>query len=456
MNSAPLPRSKALSLALLSENERRAILEPLTPGQLTALRYDWNFWARPNQLPPAGDWTYWLNLGGRGSGKTRTGAEFAIRKAWENPNTHGALIAPTADDARKVMLSAGLESADGSSGILAISPPWFRPRYEPSLRRVTWPNGTIATLYSAEEPNRLRGPQHHWGWVDEIAAWAREADAWDQFLFGLRLGANPQACISTTPRPIPIVRGLVKDPHCRITRGSTYTNRGNLSPKFFETIIKKYEGTRLGRQELLGEILDDVEGALWTHALIEKHRVAGAPTLVRIVVAIDPAVSSRPDSDLTGIVVIGLGVDGHLYVLDDASGKYTPFEWATVATNKFNQWKADRIVAEVNNGGDLVVANLRGVCPNAPYQAVHASRGKQTRAEPVAALYEQGRCHHVIGDDPGRLDLLEDEMCSWAPATAKKSPDRMDALVWGASALVLSDPEPGVVTYEERVRISRY
>lgn len=432
----------------------------MTPGAVEALRHAWRFWGRPEQFAPGtsgaapvirggpdlperlrsgaplpteetADWTYWLLLAGRGFGKTRAGAEFAIEKARALPGSHGALVAATADDARKTMLSAGMEHIPEASGILAVSSPDFRPVYEASKRILTWPNGTVATLYSAEEPNRLRGPQHHWTWVDEMAVWQKEQAAWDELLFGLRLGPRPQACITTTPRPIKILRDILRDPQTVVTRGPTYANRENLSPGFILKVVGKYEGTRLGRQELEAEILDDVPGALWQLSRIEELRVRAAPELRRIVVAIDPAVSSTEASDETGIVVAGVGQcscrgaeELHGFVLEDRSGKYTPNGWAQAAVEGYRRWQADKIVAEKNQGGVLVEVNLRTVYANAPIQLVHAAQGKRTRAEPVAALYEQGRVHHV-----GEYARLEDQLCLWDPQSSSKSPDRLDALV---------------------------
>ena len=328
---------------------------------------------------------------------------------------------------------------EGESGILAISPEWERPRYEPSNRRLVWPNGAIATTYSAEEPERLRGPQHDAAWCDEIAAW-RYPEAWDMLMFGLRLGPDPRVVVTTTPKPIKIIRELIADPTTVITRGSTYDNRANLAPAFLQQIVRKYEGTRLGRQELNAEILDDVPGALWSRALIEETRWQvhrNTPDLVRIVVAIDPAVSTGEDADETGIIVAGKDADGHGYVLADQSGRYAPTEWARAAIGLYRQYKADRIVAEVNNGGDMVEATVRTVDANVSYAKVHASRGKVMRAEPVAALYEQHRVHHV-----GAFPTLEDQQCGFAAdfdrASAGFSPDRVDALVWALTDLLVT------------------
>jgi predicted phage terminase large subunit-like protein len=397
-----------------------------------ALETGWASIARPNQLPPSGDWRVWLLLAGRGFGKTRTGAEWVIERAGSGQAKRLALVAPTASDARDVMV-------EGESGILMISPPWFTPLYEPSRRRLTWPNGAIATTYSADEPERLRGPQHDAAWCDECGSW-RFPEAWDMLMFGLRLGTDPRVVVTTTPRPTKLIRELLgragKD--VVVTRGSTYENRANLAAVFFDQIVRKYEGTRLGRQELDADVLEDVPGALWCREAIEAVRHQKALDLVRIVVAIDPAATSGEDADETGIIVAGKDPAGHGYVLADASGRYAPTEWAKTAIALYRAHHADRIVAEVNNGGEMVEATLRMVDPNVPFTSVRASRGKVVRAEPVAALYEQGRVHHV-----GAFAKLEDQMCSFTTdfdrSRAGYSPDRVDALVWALTDLLVAE-----------------
>jgi phage terminase large subunit-like protein len=320
---------------------------------------------------------------------------------------------------------------EGESGLLAISGDSDRPNYEPSKRRLTWPNGALATLYSADEPDRLRGPQHDGAWCDELAAWRYLQEAWDMLMMGLRLGANPRCVVTTTPRPRAMLKALALDPHTHLTRGSTFDNLPNLAPQFADQIIGRYKNTRLGRQELEGELLEDVEGALWHRALIEDARAEHAPDLRRVVVGVDPAVTSGEESDETGIVVAGQLGD-EWFVLADWSGIMSPDAWARRAVNAYHEFAADRIIGEVNNGGDLVETVIRTVDPNVSYEAVRASRGKAKRAEPVAALYEQGRVHHV-----GEFRELEDQMCSFVPqdAGAQSSPDRMDALVWAVTAL---------------------
>lgn len=402
---------------------------------------DWEFLARPEQLPPPGDWRTWLFLAGRGAGKTRSGAEWA-RGCVKAGYGRIALIAPTAADARDVMV-------EGTSGILSVSWQHDRdhagrviglPTYEPSKRRLTWGNGAIATLFSAEEPERLRGPQHDAIWADELAAWKDAQDAWDMAMFGLRLGDDPKCMVSTTPKPIPILRALLRDPTTVISRATTYANRANLAGAFLDQIVRKYEGTRLGRQELEGELLEEAEGALWNREMIEKARLKGPlPQMRRIVVAVDPAVTAKAESNLTGIVAAGLGVDGRGYVLADASGRLSPDGWARKAIAQYDALKADRVVAEGNQGGDLVRHTIQSVRPNVPVTIVHASRGKQARAEPVAALYEQGRVSHAAP-----FAELEDQMCTWEPLgdPPPPSPDRIDALVWALTALMVNAPQP--------------
>jgi phage terminase large subunit-like protein len=409
-----------------------------------ALESDWSLHARPNQLPPPGLWTVWLLLAGRGFGKTRAGAEFVRTEVEAGRARRVALVTATAADGRDVVV-------EGESGLLAISSPWCRPNYEPSKRRLTWPNGAVATLYSAEEADRLRGPQHDLAWADELAAWA-DPDAWDMLMFGLRLGKHPRAVVTTTPRPIKIVRDLLarEGQDVVVSRGTSYENRDNLAPAFFAEIVRRYEGTRIGRQELNAELLDDVPGALWQREWIDQTRTAEAPELTRIVVAIDPAVTSGEDADETGLIVVGVDREQHGHVLADLSGRYAPHEWAQRAIAAYHQHKADCIVAEVNQGGEMVEAVLRQVDPNVAFCSVHASRGKVTRAEPAAALYEQQRVHHV-----GNFSTLEDQMCAFTNDFDRKragySPDRVDALTWGLTMLIIEAvPCAGLLEFYER------
>lgn len=422
------PRQLATMLAA------RKASEELMARAAEVKRYNWAAHARPEQLPPAWDWHTWLLLAGRGFGKTRVISEWVRYQAESGTAKRIALVGRTAADVRDVLVG-------GESGILAVSPPSFRPTYQPSLRRLTWPNGAIAMTYSAEEPDLLRGPQHDAAACDELAAW-KYSEAHDQLLLGLRLGARPRVVIATTPRPTPIIRQLVANatgpkPTVHVTRGSTYDNAANLAPAFMAQVVSRYEGTRLGRQELHAEILSDAAGALWHRDQIDLLRVREAPELRRIVVAIDPAVSSTDKSDETGIVVAGIAESGHIYILADLSGRYTPQGWATAAIEAYNAHKADRIVAEVNNGGEMVELTLRTVSRTIPYTAVHASRGKRARAEPVAALTEQLKVHHV-----GMFAELEDQLCEWDAASGARSPDRLDAMVWACASLMPNRAAP--------------
>ncbi len=367
---------------------------------------------------------------GRGFGKTRIGSESTNEEAREDPNMRGAIIGRTAADVRDVMV-------EGESGIMAKSAPDFRPLYEPSKRRLTWPNGAQATTYSADEPDQLRGPQQSWIWADELAAWGYR-DTWDQAMFGLRLGTHPRFVVTTTPRPTSLVREIMADPRTCVVRGSTYDNASNLAPDFLTKLRRRYEGTTLGRQEIHAEVFDEAPGALWKRARIDELRRTEAPELARIVVAIDPATTVKDDSDETGIVVAGLWAppkrDPELFVLEDLTGRYSPDEWARIAIEAYDRWKADRVVAEVNQGGDMVEDVLRSRRRDLAISKVHASRGKLTRAEPVAALYEQGRAHHV----GAKFAALEDQLCMWVPGM--KSPDRLDALVWAGTELIIDAP----------------
>ena len=587
-------------LAELPRKQRDAALAGLSEAEKVAYLYAWEAWARPSQLPPPGDWRVWLLRSGRGYGKTRAGAEWVRWQVEHNGKRRIALVAATAGDVRDTVV-------EGESGILAISHPGFMPVWQTSRRRLTWPNGAIATTFSADKPDRLRGPQYDCAWADELAcvvagtmvaterglrpietvrvgervwtsaglrhvmdAWQSSPDAeiwelrsdaghvlhgthnhpvwtpagftplsalspgitlwawdmtsspascgatvdggstaattaidaarcstatsiepptdqsprgtistvrvvavtntgrrapvynlaiegeeeyiangllvhnswrypaaWDMLLLGLRLGDNPQAVVTTTPRPTRLIRGLVAKDTTVQTVGSTYENRANLATGFFEDIVSAYEGTTLGRQEIHGEIIDDVAGALWRRSLLDDMRVGPKrmEELERIVVAIDPAVTSEPGSDETGIIVAGVDPEGEGYVLEDLSGRYAPTEWANIAVAAYERWHADRVVAEVNNGGDLVETVLRQADKNVAYRKVHASRGKFVRAEPVSLLYEKGRIHHV-----GLFGPLEDQMCNFTVDLDRHimgSPDRVDALVWAFFELIV-------------------
>lgn len=404
--------------------------DDLTEEQKEELMWDWSLWARPKQLPPEGNWRVWLILAGRGFGKTRSGAEWVRQQVKLGNARRIALVGATAADSRDTMI-------EGESGLLRLFPESERPRYIPSKRRIIFANGAMATSYSADEPDRLRGPNHDLAWCDEIAAW-RYPDAWDQLIFGLRIGKDPRVVATTTPRPTRLIRSLVSRDDVAVTTGSTFENRANLAPTFLQEVLARYEGTRLGRQELYAEILDDVEGALWTRQMIEDCRVTTVPDLVRVVVGVDPAITSTEFSAETGIVAVGIDANGKGYVLDDRSIKGTPVEWANAAIALYHRAQADRIIVEANQGGDMVRHTLQTVESQIPIKTVHATRGKRTRAEPVSALYEQNQIHHV-----GAFPALEDQMCSWTPDSP--SPDRIDALVWAVTELMIGSKMPPTV-----------
>jgi len=399
MPQKPLIRN---SLASLSPEACAAFTADLTLQERAVLAHHWPAWARLSQLPPPGDWRHWLYLAGRGAGKTRAGAEWVRRLVEQEGVKRIALVAPTAADARDVM-------ALGESGIVTVSPPWFRPLYEPSKRRLIWPNGAQATLYSAEEPDRLRGPQHEAAWCDELCSWTKQQEAWDMLMFGLRLGGNPRVFVSTTPRPQPLLKTLLAMPECAVTRATTFDNAANLARPFIEEIAARYRGTRLGRQELNGELIEDVEGALWTRVMLEAARTTVRPiSLKRIVIGLDP---SGGGGSAQGIVVAGLGVDGLFYVLEDASMSASPERWAERVAAAYDRHQARRSL---------------------PVRMVTASRGKHVRAEPIALLYEQGKVRHL-----GAFPELEDQLCSMRPDgyAGAGSPDRLDALVWALTEL---------------------
>lgn len=412
---------------------RQECLSGLSAAEQAQALYNWRFWARPNQVAPRGEWDTWLLMAGRGFGKTRSGAEW-VRERVEQGIAHRiALVAPTPADARDVMI-------EGQSGILAVSPPWNRPEYQPSKRRIVWPNGAQATVYSGYEPDQLRGPEHDTAWCDELASWAYPNEAWQNLILGMRLPhTRPQRCVTTTPKPIGLLRLLLKTPGTVLTSGSTYENTANLPPSFLHTIRAQYEGTTIGEQEVYARLLDEAAGALWIRKTIEDNRVPQHPTLRRIVVAIDPAAATGDDSSETGIVVAGIDDRNppHAYVLRDLSGRVSPDTWATRAVGVFHELRADRILGERNNGGDMVRHTIRTADPDAAYKDVWASKGKHTRAEPIAALYEQGRVHHV-----GTFPTLEDQYCTWVPGM--DSPDRLDAAVWALSDLLVTPTDPSV------------
>ncbi|MCR9256279.1 MAG: terminase family protein [Alphaproteobacteria bacterium] len=418
--ASKVARRKAELLAEISDREALCLL------------YDWEFWRRPSQTPPPGDWRIWLIRAGRGFGKTRVGAEWVRARIEAGRADRVALVGETATDVRDVMV-------EGESGLLSVCPPWFKPVWEPSKRRLTWPNGAIATGYSADDPEQLRGPQHDAAWADEAAKWRYEA-AWDNLLMGLRLGRDPRCVMTTTPRPRAWLKKLAGDKGTAVTTGSTFENSANLADGFMEAILSRYEGTRLGRQELYGEVLEDVPGALWTLAGIDATRVPHAPgDLRRIVVAVDPSGTGGEGGDEIGIVVAGRGVDGDAYVLGDRSCRLSPAGWGHRVVEAARDFRADRIVAERTYGGAMVEHVIRTVDRSAAIDLVDARRGKVTRAEPVAALYEQGRVHHA-----GGFPELESQMSAVTRAgyVGAGSPDRVDALVWALTALMLDDRGP--------------
>ena len=419
--------SPAEELAALSEEAREKFISDLTDEETAALIVRWRgFLARPDQLAPEGDWGVWLALAGRGWGKTRTGSEWVKEEVESGRARRIALVAETAADARDVMV-------EGDSGILSVYQPGEGPLYEPSKRRLTWGNGAVATTYNATEPDQLRGPQHDLAWCDELAKWRYSRETWDQLQFGLRLGDTPRSLVTTTPRPIEVIKAILAgdEGKVHVTRGNTADNRSNLSSIFIEKIYKRYKGTRLGRQELSGEVLGDMPGALWVQSQIDLYRVSEVPELDRIVIAVDPAVTNTETSDMHGIIAAGLkGEEG--FVLEDGSLNGSPLDWARRAILLHDKYEADGIVVEVNQGGDMVAQTLRSVRPNVNIIEVRATRGKHVRAEPIAALYEQGRVHHC-----GSFTELETQMTNTTNAgyEGAGSPDQMDAAVWALTEL---------------------
>lgn len=406
-----------------------AFFQNLAGALRTADEGDWRKIARPEQLPPAGDWRVWLILTGRGWGKTRSLVELAGMEARRGAAKRIALVGATAADVRDVLI-------EGPAGLLEVSPAWCRPVYEPSKRRLTWPNGAIATAFSADEPDRLRGPQNALAICDELAAWTRP-EALDMLLLGMRIGKNPRVAIATTPRPTKVIRELLarEGKDVIVTRGSTLENRDNLAPAYVEQILSRYAGTRLERQEIHGQVLEDTPGALWKRDVLDACRVASPPAeLTRVVVAIDPAGSSQEGADETGIIVAGVGEHGHGYVLEDLSGRFAPTEWAKRAIEAYHRFKADRIVAESNYGGEMVEATICAVDANVPVKMITSSRGKVLRAEPIAAFFEQRRAHLV-----GGMPVLEDQMCAFTSDWSRSrdgSPDRVDATVFALADLM--------------------
>lgn len=431
----PTQRSLAELLALRPIEEQEAFLAGLTDAEAEALAFDWDFLGRPKQQWPPGFWTTWAIIAGRGFGKTQTGSH-ATRRVAESgdvPMLH--LVAPTPADYRDVMI-------EGPAGILQSSPRATRPEWFPSKRQLVWPNGVKALCFSAEDPEALRGPQCGFLWADEPGAWTYGEETWDQAQFGLRISprtrtgplqGQPRQVFTTTPKPYKWIKKLLADETTHVTRGTTYENLANLAEAFKRSVLKKYEGTSLGRQELMAELIEAVEGALWTPERLELTRAGVVrQDWVRVAVAVDPAVTATADSDETGLSVCAIGQDTELYVLEDATpGRVSPHAWATAALQAYYRHKADVIVAEVNNGGDMVVDTIRNLDPYARVETVTATRGKAVRAEPIAALWEQGRAHLL-----GTFPELEQQLTTWVPGQkGQDSPDRMDAMVWAATWL---------------------
>jgi phage terminase large subunit-like protein len=423
----------------VTPEEVAEFLGGLSENALLALPWLFEFWALPHQMAPRGDWRTWVIMGGRGAGKTRAGAEW-VRGEVEGarPGDPGrsrrvALVGETMDQVRDVMVL-------GESGIIACSPPDRRPEWQASRHQLVWPNGAVAQVYSAHDPESLRGPQFDAAWADELGKWKKGRETWEQLQFALRLGQAPRSVVTTTPRNVAVLKAILKNPSTVVTHAPTEANRAHLAASFLTEVQARYGGTRIGRQELEGVLVEDEEGALWTMDMLDRARVDEVPAVSRIVVAVDPPVTSGKQSDECGIVVVGADTRGEpkdwrAVVLEDASVKgASPEGWARAALAAMERHGADRLVAEVNQGGDLVERIVRMIDPLVPFRAVHATRSKMLRAEPVAALYEQGRVTHVRG-----LGALEDQMCQMAATgwRGRGSPDRLDALVWALTDLLV-------------------
>ncbi len=440
ISTLPELKSGAAWLSCATQEDVDSFLEGLGDNALLALPWMFEFWALPHQLPPRGAWKSWVIMGGRGAGKTRAGAEW-VRSMVEGakPLDPGrahrlALIGETFDQVREVMIF-------GESGILACSPPDRRPVWEAGRKRLVWPNGASAQAFSAHEPEALRGPQFDAAWVDELAKWKKAEETWDMLQFALRLGGHPQQVITTTPRNVGVLKAILNNPSTVVTHAPTEANRAYLAESFLTEVQARYAGTRLGRQELEGVLLDDIEGALWTSKMLEEARVTDTGDLDRIVVALDPSVTGRAASDACGIMVVGARTRGPIeqwraVVLEDVSTRGKPTDWARAAIAAMKRWDAEKLVAETNQGGDLIESVLRQIDPLVPFRALRATRGKSARAEPVAALYEQGRVAHLAR---APLGPLEDQMCQMTLQgyQGKGSPDRVDALVWALHELML-------------------
>ena len=439
----PQRKITADTLRQLPAPKVKKLFEELGPLKTEELKHDWNFWARDNQLEPDGsEWNTWFINAGRGFGKTRSGVEW-VRENVKRGCKRIAAVASTNSDIERVMVK-------GESGFLSVC--WKGdktyagkkmgfPEWSPTKRTLTWENGAQVQFFSAEEPERLRGPQFELAWCDETAAWNKDIDTWSMLQFCMRLGKHPRIMVTTTPKPTKLIRQILKDPKTIVTTGSTFDNSANLAGTYLKAVKEQYEGTRLGRQELYAEVLEEAQGALWTTAMLDDASVKheAVPDLSRIVVALDPAVTSNAESDMTGIVVAGIDVNGVAYVLGDYTDRLSPQGWASKAIELYHHYQADRIVAEVNQGGDMVKTTIHGEDETVPYKAVRASRGKFARAEPISALYERSLVKHVSNPPDGAsLNELETQMRTWEPLGSIGSPDRLDALVWAITDLSLN------------------
>lgn len=438
----------AQTLRDLPPEKAKELLSKLSVKQAKELKFDWQFWGRPEQMAPEGkDWNVWFINAGRGFGKTRAGVEW-VREQVKLGHKRIAAVASTNSDIERVMVK-------GESGFLNCCSPTDKthkgvdmgfPEWSPTKRSLTWANGAKVEFYSAEEPERLRGPQFSAAWCDELAAWNKDQGTWDMLQFCLRLGKHPRICVTTTPKPTKLVRSILKNskgdnPKVVITSGSTFDNSANLAGTYLTAVKEQYEGTRLGKQELYAEVLEEAEGALWTTETLDECQIKreDLPHLNRIVVAIDPAVTANAESDMTGIVVAGIDINGKGYILGDYTDKLSPQGWASKAIKLYHQYEADRIVAEVNQGGDMVKTTIHGEDPTVAYKAVRASRGKYARAEPISALYERKLVYHVRDQEyVANLEELETQMRTWEPLGSIGSPDRLDAMVWALTDLMLN------------------
>lgn len=413
----------------MTQKSLARFINSLSDNEAYILFYNWHFWRRKDQTPPPGaKWRTWVLQGGRGGGKNWTGSNYIHELAMSGKFSRISIVGATAADVRELQI-------EGEAGILNIAPPHELPDYQPSKRKVVWPNGATGILYTGEDPEQTRGANSSVAWLDEFCKYQYPREVWDNIQFGLRLGNHPHAIITTTPKPIPTFKQIVGEDSTLVSYCSTFDNRLNLSDQFFEYVTTRYGNTRLGRQELYAEILDDVPGALWKRELIDSYRVTQVPkNIQRLVVGIDPAMTNTEDSDETGIIVGCIDDSNHVFILRDVSGRFDPEHWISRALVQYHTWNADRIVGEVNNGGDLIEALLRTHDNKAAFKAVRAKRGKYTRAEPIAALYEQGKVHHV-----GTFAELEDQMCNFVPGEDHGLDDRVDAMVWTITELALTN-----------------